>query len=320
MPLFVMTHSVAKVSAQAEEPSQPNTRTTGSGNASAESSASASPTQGQAQSQATQQHSRPKQQKQQQTRSTPRSLSTLESALEDAIRKFDQFQMPTVEQAIRFLSEYGAGKGPNLSSPKHVSFDERERNQKSIWHDMTRTPLPYAPDMKIYCLYGVGLDTERAYFYKRNEEHDPTAPDNSSEGGAQHQASTIPFVLDTSVDDPDHNIKSGVKYSDGDHSVPLISLGYMCADAWRRKDSGLNPSGIPIVTREYKNVNEFDSSDPMRGGPYSADHVDILGNIDMLTDFIKIVTEHEDVPDKFESNIREISQKINESGGLFKRR
>jgi phospholipid:diacylglycerol acyltransferase len=45
---------------------------------------------------------------------------------------------------------------------------EVEENQKNPnkWVNPLETRLPYAPDMKIYCFYGVGKDTERAYYYR----------------------------------------------------------------------------------------------------------------------------------------------------------
>ena len=77
-----------------------------------------------------------------------------------------------------------------------------------------------------------------------------------------------------------------MRYDEGDASVPLVSLGYMCTDAWRRQDSGLNPSKIEVITREYQHKEAFSVDDPMRRGPYSADHVDVLGNQNMLLDLI----------------------------------
>jgi len=236
-----------------------------------------------------------------------------ERRAQSAIDTYSNYQMPSLEQTIEFLREWGASKGPKLSSREHVHFDRQVKRKEKIWHDLTLTPLPYAPDLKIYCLYGVGLETERAYFYKKNDE------DESNESQNAHKARMeMPFVLDTSIDDPAHKIKHGIKYVDGDHSVPLLSLGYMCADGWRRKSTGLNPSNTKVITREYANRNEFDSSDPMRGGPYSADHVDILGNLDMITDLMKIVTG-EELEDKFESEILNIAKAINEHGGIRKR-
>lgn len=113
-----------------------------------------------------------------------------------------------------------------------------------------------------------------------------------------------------------------MRYDEGDASVPLVSLGYMCTDAWRRQDSGLNPSKIEVITREYQHKEAFSVDDPMRRGPYSADHVDVLGNQNMLLDLIKIVTDHDidQVQDEIVSNIKEIANEINEKGGLEKQK
>lgn len=45
---------------------------------------------------------------------------------------------------------------------------EVEANQKNPnkWINPLETRLPHAPDMKIFCFYGVGKPTERAYYYK----------------------------------------------------------------------------------------------------------------------------------------------------------
>jgi phospholipid:diacylglycerol acyltransferase len=123
----------------------------------------------------------------------------------------------------------------------------------------------------------------------------------------------------------EQHIRYGIRFSDGDGSVPLLSLGYICADAWTRKDSGLNPSGAKVVTREYLHRAEFWVDDPMRGGPASSDHVDILGNSEMNADFLKLVTgfESSTVNDnRIVSDIENIAKKINEQagGGIFKRK
>lgn len=49
----------------------------------------------------------------------------------------------------------------------------------------------------------------------------------------------------------------GIRLSDGDGTVPLISLGALCRKHWRHKR--LNPSGIRLVNREYQHepVNLF---------------------------------------------------------------
>jgi phospholipid:diacylglycerol acyltransferase len=240
-----------------------------------------------------------------------------ENVVSSALKTFASQKAPSVKQTIDFLLKWGAGFGPSLSSPRLHSFDPMEKPSSRTWHDLTRTPLPYAPNMKLYCFYGVGLDTERAYFYKRNTE-DGDKNENPS------PPTELPFVLDTNFHYPEEKIRNGVKYVDGDASVPLLSLGYMCSDAWQRKSSGLNPSKTEVITREYNDRREFSVDDPMRGGPYSADHVDILGNIDMIEDFMKIVTDHEvdQVKDSITSDIKDMAKTINvhPNGGLYKKR
>jgi hypothetical protein len=93
----------------------------------------------------------------------------------------------------------------------------------------------------------------------------------------------------------------------------------MCADAWRRPDSGLNPAKIPIITREYKHNKEVTLDDPLRGR-YSGDHCSILGHNDVLGDLIKIVSDHdvEEVQDEIISDILRISEEINEEKHVAK--
>ena len=45
--------------------------------------------------------------------------------------------------------------------------DEVEANEKKMekWINPLEARLPLAPNMRIYCLYGVGKPTERSYWY-----------------------------------------------------------------------------------------------------------------------------------------------------------
>jgi phospholipid:diacylglycerol acyltransferase len=246
-----------------------------------------------------------------------------ELKVNEALKTFSSRKVQSVQQTIDFLLHWGGGFGPSLSSSKLHDFDPSSKPSKKTWHDASRTPLPHAPNMKIYCMYGVGLDTEQSYYYKRNTVEGQQVVDNQSVPPKTNQLQDPPFVLDTSIEDAENNVTHGVKYTDGDASVPLLSLGYMCADAWQRKDSGLNPSQTKVITREYSHRHEFSVDDPMRSGPYSADHVDILGNVDMMEDFIKIVTGHDidSVQTKIVSDIESMAKVINSkpNGGLFKR-
>jgi phospholipid:diacylglycerol acyltransferase len=124
---------------------------------------------------------------------------------------------------------------------------EVEANEKDprTWLNPLEARLPYAPDMKIYCFYGVGKPTERSYFYQ--EELDPLVNLNVS--------------IDTTVT-INENIDHGVMMGEGDGTVNLLSTGYMCAKGWRMKR--YNPAGSKI--KVFEMPHEPDRFSP-RGGP-----------------------------------------------------
>ena len=199
-----------------------------------------------------------------------------------------------------------------------------EDASSAAWHDATQTPLPNAPDLNIYCLYGIGKPTERAYYYKLNDETKNYLEEFDSKNNNAGPPPSL--ILDTSVNFPQHNVHYGVQYTNGDGSVPLLSLGYVCADAWtrheRRRRAGgvdLNPGRAKVYTREYPHseagVNASSLlDDPLqRSGPQSGEHVDFLGNVDMTEDVIRIVTDFQVdrvQENQIHSNIREIAQRI----------
>lgn len=203
----------------------------------------------------------------------------------------------SVKDSIDYLRQWGYSSRNSAHAAQMHQFHKEGKITVENWHDPTVTPLPNAPSMKMYCLYGVGIETERSYFYKQTKEN--------------NQSENLPFVIDPSVNDFKENIRFGTRFSDGDVSVPLVSLGYMCVDGWI--DSKLNPSKLGIITREYLHAEEFIVNDPMRSGPHSADHVDILGNLDTTLDLLKIVTDFNvaSIDDnKIHSSIREIASRI----------
>lgn len=125
--------------------------------------------------------------------------------------------------------------------------DQVESNQfiPAKWINPLETRLPLAPNLKIYCFYGVGKPTERAYFYK-----DDTDPLTSLNVTIDTLYSDLPEV--------DH----GVVMGEGDGTVSLLSAGYMCAKGWKSKR--YNPAGVQITT--YEMPHEPDRFSP-RGGP-----------------------------------------------------
>merc|ERR1711974_74543 len=89
--------------------------------------------------------------------------------------------------------------------------------------------------------------------------------------------------------------------TDGDGTVPLLSLGYMCAHGWHQKR--WNPHGVKVVTREYTHKFLDLVGDAMatagpryffrdfgRGGPSTADHVNLMGNSNLLHDVLTELT------------------------------
>jgi hypothetical protein len=129
---------------------------------------------------------------------------------------------------------------------------------------------------------------------------------------------------------PSLNVKSGVSLGPGDATVPLVSLGHVCAGPWKNTGGYHNPGNIQTIIREYiHKTTTFDIlttsiEDAIRGGEYAVTHVELLGNRDFLTDLLIIVSKpiyttnqsrlrvNDDNinEDRIHSNIREVSDRI----------
>ncbi|XP_057455103.1 phospholipid:diacylglycerol acyltransferase 1-like [Lotus japonicus] len=204
----------------------------------------------------------------------------------DAIIDLLDFVAP--KMMARGSAHFSYGVADNLDDPKYEHY--------KYWSNPLESKLPNAPDMEIFSLYGVGLQTERAYIYKLSPYAD----------------CYIPFEIDTTADGDDEDIclKDGVYTVDGDETVPVLSSGFMCAKGWRGK-TRFNPSGIHTYVREY------DHSPPanfLEGrGTQSGAHVDIMGNFALIEDVIRIAAgaKGEDLGgDRVYSDIFKWSEKI----------
>lgn len=166
---------------------------------------------------------------------------------------------------------------------------EANEDDPRKWLNPLEARLPLAPDMKIYCFYGVGKPTERSYFYQ--EERDPLT--------------SINVTIDTTVTEPD-GADHGVVMGEGDGTVNLMSAGYMCSKGWRIKR--FNPAGVKI--KVFEMPHEPDRFSP-RGGPNTADHVDILGRAS-LNDLILRVAGGKGhlIEENYVSNIREYAERV----------
>eukprot|EP00931_Biecheleriopsis_adriatica_P064573 TRINITY_DN39334_c0_g1_i1.p1 TRINITY_DN39334_c0_g1~~TRINITY_DN39334_c0_g1_i1.p1 ORF type:complete len:645 (+),score=98.69 TRINITY_DN39334_c0_g1_i1:37-1971(+) len=303
---------------------------------------------------------------------------------------FVTHDLPPGPRALEYLYERFSGPFSNRSvSGRFYNLSVQNPRGKPAGDERNfanalSTALPSAPNLKIFCLYGVGIPTERAYKYSakllrwmwadaaarllvdpsRNPFRWSAALDakgvmadmkaylgtedanrpirldlagreldfTSVDDGIQflagfiagtHVEETEPeewFRIDTDLAsaadfDPwgngvDGIFKAGVSHTDGDGTVPLVSLGYMCSNGWR-DFSELNPANISVWTKESKNKPVW--TDP-RGGPSNAKHVEIIGNREFITDILHIAageTVHLE-KDQIISNISKIGPVITE--------
>ncbi|EDN08972.1 Phospholipid:diacylglycerol acyltransferase [Histoplasma mississippiense (nom. inval.)] len=167
---------------------------------------------------------------------------------------------------------------------------EVEANEKDPrkWLNPLEARLPLAPNLKIYCFYGVGKPTERSYFYHHDTD----------------MVSKLNFSIDTTV--TNGIVDRGVVMSEGDGTVNLLSLGYMCAKGWGIKR--YNPAGANV--KVYEMPHEPDRFSP-RGGPNTGDHVDILGR-SLLNDLVLRVAggRGDMIEENYVSRIREYSDRV----------
>ncbi|PHH62001.1 hypothetical protein CDD82_2063 [Ophiocordyceps australis] len=166
---------------------------------------------------------------------------------------------------------------------------EANEQDMSKWINPLETALPNAPDLKIYCFYGVGKPTERAYFYR--------APDQPS-------STSLKIVMDTGLSQGP--VDHGVVMGEGDGTVNLLSTGYMCNHGWRMKR--YNPGHARITVVEMPHEPERFSP---RGGPNTADHVDILGRQNLNELLLRVAAGKGDtITDYVVSNIHEYAAKV----------
>jgi hypothetical protein len=89
---------------------------------------------------------------------------------------------------------------------------------------------------RLWRLCNVGKDTERSYLMSQN--NDPDIDD------------TERLRITMSATQAEENLRNGVFLTDGDGSIPLLSLGSMCVNGWQQRR--FNPSGMRVVTREFE--------------------------------------------------------------------
>lgn len=151
------------------------------------------------------------------------------------------------------------------SSPKELKANEKLFNK---WSNPLEVPLPNAPDLKVFCFYGVGNPTERAYNYQEEENKEISKLNVS-----------IVFKSE----------KQSVFLTDGDGTIPLMTHA-MC-HKWKTSPS-YNPGRSEVKIVEMKHApDRFD----IRGGAKTAEHVDILGSAELNELVLKVASGRDDL-------------------------
>lgn len=185
---------------------------------------------------------------------------------QDTVGQYSQSNL-TMEDSIEFLIALAPKWLQDRIRDQYsfgYAFNEKELMENELhhshWTNPLEVPLPNAPDLKIYCLYGVGNPTERAYVYK--EENEELIGLNV----------TIAYESDPPV-----------FFTDGDGTLPIITHS-MC-HKWAQGKSPYNPGNSSVKIVELKHQpDRFD----IRGGAKSAEHVDILGSAELNEYILKV--------------------------------
>ncbi|EPY19969.1 phospholipid:diacylglycerol acyltransferase [Strigomonas culicis] len=162
------------------------------------------------------------------------------------------------------------------------------RQMDALEPEMDELPsLPQAPDMTVVCLYGVNKAVEVGYHVMPNPGADDVAEWTNN---ASYSPSYVNERADAAgggtatLDTFNHSVFQGVRQANGDGTVPLASLAYMC-----RAPNGWRQNVGRVVTMEY-NHEEDSSGLNLRDGDSSGDHVNVLGNFELLETILKIAS------------------------------
>lgn len=202
----------------------------------------------------------------------------------------DSSREVTIDQSIEELLEnspdwYSKRVRENYSFGVAHTKEELEKNNHDQlkWSNPLEAALPNAPSLKVYCFYGVGNPTERAYKYMPADK-----------------STKLDYVID--ADSPD-----GVVLGDGDGTVSLLTHT-MCHE-WQKGDkSRYNPANVNVTIVEIK--HEPDRFD-LRGGAKTAEHVDILGSAELNELVLTVAAgKGHTIQNRYVSNLKKIVENM----------
>ncbi|KAJ9134805.1 Lecithin [Pleurostoma richardsiae] len=208
---------------------------------------------------------------------TPNSNFTVDAAMEYLFNTTEDWYQDMIK------GSYSHGVAHTTAEVEANEQDPRK------WINPLETRLPLAPSLKIYCFYGVGKPTERGYYYRS-----PETP--------LHRNLNITIDTGFTKGEVDH----GVIMGEGDGTVNILSTGYMCNKGWQMKR--YNPAGAKVTVVEMP--HEPERFNP-RGGPNTADHVDILGRQNLNELILRVAAGRgSSISDYIVSDIREYADKV----------
>ncbi|CAJ1979198.1 unnamed protein product [Sphenostylis stenocarpa] len=191
---------------------------------------------------------------------------------------FDLLNFVTPKMMKRGEAHFSHGIAENLDDPKYSHY--------KYWSNPLETKLPDAPDMEVYCLYGVGIPDDKSHVHK-----------------------SIPFQIDGSADGKEEGwFQNGVYFVDGDENVTIVSSGFMCAKGWRGR-TRFNPSGMATYAREYQLKQGGSLVDWGR-----RESSNIVGNVALIEDVLRVAAGTTGVDiggDRIFSDIMRMSERIN---------
>ncbi len=119
--------------------------------------------------------------------------------------------------------------------------------------------------------------------------------------------SSLNITIDTSLHDARARLDHGVVMGEGDGTVNLMSVGYMCNHGWRHI-SRYNPARARVTVFEMPHEPERFSP---RGGPNTGDHVDILGRQSLNDLVLRIAAgQADEIRENVVSRVREYAQAV----------
>lgn len=228
---------------------------------------------------------------------------TLDSAPDDPVNKTDGVSYGSF---IKFKRDVGIYSNKNLTVSESIDylfeqspqwFNDRVKTQYSNglarteaevkanekdfskWINPLEVALPNAPDMKIFCFYGVGKETERSYYYEQVSDV---------------EAVKLNATIDSSTPD-------AVITGQGDGTISLLT--HTMCHKWKEPGSRFNPGGIPVTIVEM--LHQPDIFD-LRGGAKTAEHVDILGRTELNEMVLRVAAGAGDtIEDHYESSLKD---------------